>query len=65
MENLKPFLKTLTKTDTATTVVASMMFTVCTLAMFLTFGMLAVAAVRSLPRTVNLERIHSGAPVEN
>ena len=44
MENLKPFLATITKTDTATTVAASVMFSVCTLAMFLTWGMLAVAA---------------------
>lgn len=44
MQNLKPFLATITKTDTATTVAASVMMTVCTLAMFLTWGMLAAAA---------------------
>ena len=42
MENLKPFLKTLTKTDMATTVAASAMMTVCALAMFVTLGVLAV-----------------------
>lgn len=45
MQNLKPFLASITKTDTATTVAASVMMTVCTLAMFLTWGLLAAAAV--------------------
>lgn len=53
MENLKPFLATITKTDTATTVAASVMMTVCTLAMFLTWGMLAAAAMMPYPRSAD------------